>query len=63
MIAVPAAVPLTMPDVGMTAAILVSEEVHNPPVVASVSVVVAPEQIDNVPAVIAAGSGLTVTVA
>ena len=62
MTAVPGNAPLTMPDVGMTAAILPAPEVHKPPVVASISVVVAPAHTDNVPAVIVAGRALTVTV-
>jgi hypothetical protein len=52
-----------MPDVGMTAAILPEEEVHNPPVVASISVVVSPAHIANVPTVMAAGKGLIVAIA
>jgi len=63
MTAVPDNAPLTIPDVGTTAAMPVSEEVHNPPVVASISVGVAPEHIDNVTVVMAAGKGLIVTVA
>ena len=62
MTAVPVAALLTMPDVGVTAAMLVSEEVHSPPVVASVNIVVAPEQIEKVPLMVD-GKGLTVNVA
>ena len=63
MAAVPATAPLTMPDVGVTAAILLEEEVHNPPVVPSVSAVVAPAHREKVPAAIVAGKGLTVSIA
>jgi len=56
---VPATAPLTMPDVGMTTAMLVSEEVHNPPVVASVSVVLTPKHTDSVPLMVN-GKGLMV---
>jgi len=61
--AVPVTIPLTTPDVGMTIATLVVEEVHKPPVVPSMSVIVAPAHIDYVPTVIGVGSGFTVTVA
>ena len=57
----PEPAPVTVPDVGVTAAILVSEEVHKPPVAASISVVVAPEQIDSVPLMVN-GKGLMVNV-
>lgn len=42
MLDVPLLMPLTTPDVGLTVAIAVVPLVHVPPVVASVSVVVAP---------------------
>ena len=59
----PADAPVTTPDAGMIAAILLEEEVHKPPVVASINVVLAPEHTDSVAAVMVAGKGLTVTVA
>ena len=62
MVAVPADMPDTAPEGEPTVAIAVLLLLHVPPVVASPSVVVAPAQTLVVP-VIAAGAGLTVTVA
>ena len=59
--AVPADTPVTTPDAEPTVATPVLPEVHVPPAVASLSVVVSPAQTTAVP-VIADGSGLTVTV-
>ena len=58
---VPAVVPVTMPELVPTVAIPVAPEVHVPPVVASLKVVVDPAHIVNVP-VIDDGNGLTVTI-
>jgi hypothetical protein len=56
---VPAAIPATSPEV-FTVAIPVDEEVHMPPVVVLLSVVVVPGHTWVLPA-IAAGNALTVT--
>ncbi len=60
-VAVPAATPVTTPVPEPTVAVLVFALIHVPELVASLNVVVAPIQTDAVP-VMAAGSGLTVTV-
>jgi hypothetical protein len=61
MIAVPGAIPVTMPD-ELTVATAGDIEVHVTPDVAELSVVVCPSQKDNVP-VIAAGLAFTVSMA
>jgi 1,4-dihydroxy-2-naphthoate octaprenyltransferase len=58
--AVPAATPVTTPVAAPTVAILVAPLLHVPPVVRSLSVVLAPAQTTRVP-VIADGAALTVT--
>lgn len=60
MVAVPAATPVTIPVLLPIVATLVEELVQIPPLVASVSVIVAPTQTSVGPP-IAAGLGLTVT--
>lgn len=61
---VPAATPLTTPDVGATVAMLTEVEVHMPPLVASISAVIAPAHKGIVPATLGAeGNGFTVTIA
>ena len=62
MVAVPVDTPVTIPVVAPTVAVAVLLLLHVPPVVGSLSVVVAPMHTTAVP-VIAAGSGFTVTVA
>jgi hypothetical protein len=62
MIAVPAETPVTMPEILPTTAMPVDAELHRPPEVASVSVVVRPVQIAVVPAM-ATGGVLTVRLA
>lgn len=62
MVAVPVVAPVTTPDAEPTGAIAVLLLLHAPPVVASVSVIVAPTHTLLLP-VIAAGEVLTVTVA
>jgi len=61
-LAVPPATPVTTPVAGLTVAVPVAEELHTPPGVPSVSVVVPPTQVSAVPD-IAVTAGLTFTVA
>jgi hypothetical protein len=61
MVALPPVTPVTVP-VAFTEAIEAAVLLHTPPVAASVSVVVAPEQTVDEPVIVpAAGIGLTVT--
>ena len=57
----PADVPPATPDVGITVAIPVAAELHIPPVVASISVVVTPAHIDSDTDAGTAGNAFTVT--
>lgn len=60
MVAVPAPVPVTIPDIKPAVATAVLLLVHDPPVIVFVNVVVAPAHMFLVP-LIAVGPGLTVT--
>jgi hypothetical protein len=63
MVAMPAAMPVIVPRLPdpNIAAMVVGDMVHEPPVVASLTVTTEPTQMKNEP-VIAAGSGVTVIV-
>ena len=61
MLAVPAALPLTTPE-ALTEAIVAADELHTPPVVVLVIVMLAPSQTAVAPVIAATtGSGFTVT--
>ena len=59
MLAVPAATPVTVPDVPLMLATVPLSDAHVPPVTASLSVVVRPAQTATIPAM-DAGNGFTV---
>ena len=58
----PAETPETIPEVGATVAIPVDPEVHVPPVVELLNVVVAPAQTVAVPVIAPSGDAITVII-